>query len=262
MFTVGELEITYLTNCAVLVQWGETKLLVDGIFSGRQPFDIMDEDIEEKILTGKGDYAGIEYILVTHCHNDHYNGSKILRFLENHVGAKALIPVNGKLNEETLATLEAKVIRMDEDVEVMRRISFGDLTIEYMRSEHLTYKYPQHYCINIVTPTTNVLLTADMDLARLGCLPRFTKRENSAVFVNQIVLWHKKWIRQLMDMAYSEVFFYHLPSRERDLLGYRKRALIYWEKHNMLFSNGILLGYEENQMIGCKSVNKSLLQGQ
>lgn len=236
------IKINYITNCAVLIEYGTDKILVDGIFSGRQPFDIMDEETEKAIIEGSGDFAGINYVLVTHCHNDHYNGSKIMQFLEHHPGTVLVIPQNARMDEKRLAAAEASVFRMDSEAGIKSTLSFGHIQIEYMKTEHLTYKYPNHYCLNVVMEEGNVLLTADMNLDRLPLMEEFTKKEESWFFANAILLWHKKWRQQLLALGYDRICFYHLPSEERDMLGYRKKDLIHWQKHKADFKGWILLG--------------------
>lgn len=244
MFYEGSIKMEYITNCAVLIQCGTVVFLVDGIFSGRQPFDVMAPETERALLCREGRFKNLQHILVTHCHNDHYNGSKILRFLERRPGSSLVVPANARLDQNRLVASDARVIFMKGEVGELHRIFLDEVTIEYMKTEHLTYRYPEHYCINIAASDANVLLTADMELDRLGLLERFTKRTHSAIFVNQICLWHKRWQLALNDLGYSHIYFYHLPSEERDEMGYRRRALIYWDKHRKKFPNAVLLDGE------------------
>ncbi len=46
------------------------------------------------------------------------------------------------------------------------------MTIEYMKVDHLTFDYPQHYCINIVGPDENIIFTADMDFNKMELLKK------------------------------------------------------------------------------------------
>lgn len=239
-----KMDMKYLTNCAVLVTCGTDKLLIDGIFSGRQPFNLMDEALEREILRGGGDFKGLNHILVTHCHNDHYNGSKILKFLSANRGAKLIVPANARLDQEQLNAAGAAVFRLEEDPGRLQVLDFGHFAIEYRRIEHLTYKYPCHYCYNIVTEDANVLLTADMSFDHLPLLSTFTKRPDSTIFLNHIGLWHRRWRREIMELHYLSVYFYHLPDEERDLYGYRTKTIRYWERHKEEFPGGRLLGYE------------------
>ena len=76
-----EFEAKYLLNSAVLVEYGEKKLLVDGIISDRQNFDMMDGRLEHDLMNGEGEFKGLRYVLFTHCHGDHFSNSKTRRFL-------------------------------------------------------------------------------------------------------------------------------------------------------------------------------------
>ena len=237
----GGMTIKYLLNCAVLITCGGEKILVDGLFSGNQPFDIMDPSVEEDIIHGRGEFEGLRYLIVTHCHNDHYNGSKIIRCLKNNPGITLIVPSNARLDAERLAGARANIIVMREAVGILRKIRTDGPRIEYMKTEHLTFRYPEHYCVNIVFGDENVLLTADMDVGRIRSLRNFSKRGNSTIFVNSIQLWHRKWRQQLRELAYDRVFFYHVASEDRDSWGYRARALLYWNRFGEEFPNGMLL---------------------
>ena len=118
------------------------------------------------------------------------------------------------------------------------------MTIEYMKVDHLTFDYPQHYCINIVGPDENIIFTADMDFNKMELLKKFTIRSRSSIFVNHLVMLHRKWRNSLIDLGCDDIYFYHLPSQYVDGFGYRDRALRNWEKYKDLFPGARLLTYE------------------
>lgn len=224
------------------MEYGTAGILADGIFSGKQPFNLMDEETEEQIMSSRGIFKNLRYILVTHCHNDHYNGSKILRFLENHPDATLVVPGNARLDEEKLALLGNRVIFLNTPAGKPVTLDFGQFKVQYMRVQHLTYRYPNHYCYNILAGDTNILLTADMDVERIDQLSAFARRKRSVGFFCHIFLWHRKWRKQLADLNCSELYFYHLPDEDRDRYGYRKKTLIYWKKYGKDLAKAKLLG--------------------
>lgn len=242
---MNTMEIEFFTNCAVLLKYGTDLLLVDGIFSDKQPFNVMDKDIEEAIIYGTGKYGeryrNIKYVLVTHCHNDHYNGTKMISFLKNHPETVVLVPANARLDGTVLEAARAKVLFLDSGEGKLKSVSFGPFTIEYMRIKHLTYKYPNHFCYNVITPNENVLTTADMDLNKIPMLEEFTKKNKSCVFVNNICLWHKRWRDSIKNLGYEKVVYYHMPHEDRDVYGYRWRAESYWQKFNGEIENSEML---------------------
>lgn len=244
------LRIKYFTNCAVLIECGTVKILADGIFSGRQPFNIMDEETEEQMMKGTGDFQDIGYVLVSHCHNDHYNGSKILRFLKNNPQAELIVPENARLDAGRLKDARAEPMFLTGEAGEKKTLDLDAMMMEYMRTDHLTYRYPNHYIYNIVMGDTNVLLTADMSCDAIDSLSEFTKKKNSVIFLNHILLWHRKWRTQIAALDYSKIFFYHLPDEERDFYGYRQKASGYWLKHRADFMCADLLGYNLSKLRG------------
>ena len=241
----NDLTTKYLVNCAVLVTCGTEKILVDGLFSGRQQYDIMDPAMEQAIINGTGEFENLRYVIATHCHNDHYNGSKIIRCLQENPGITLIVPGNARLDPERLAGCRGQIIRMNGDIGVVKELADGPFRIEYMKSGHLTFRYPEHYCVNIVCGDSNVLLTADMDIGQIPLLGRFTRKEDSVIYANSIMMWHRKWREQLKDLGYRRINFYHIASADRDFLGYRKRALRYWEKFRSEFPGGMLMNCPE-----------------
>ena len=72
--------VTYVGNSGFLVTIGESKILIDGIFTGFAPEYIQPAEIKELIANAQPPFDNIDLILVTHAHGDHFNlnnGSRI-----------------------------------------------------------------------------------------------------------------------------------------------------------------------------------------
>ena len=239
-----EIKFRYLLDSAVLVCCGDHKLLVDGIVSDRQKFDLMDQETEDRLIRRKPPFDGLEYLLFTHCHADHYSRSKTLKFLERNRDVRLFLPVNGGISERLTGFLGSWMFPVSGAEGEVLSYRFGDMLIEYMKIDHLTFDYPEHYCINIVTESESMAFTADMDFNRMELLKKFTKRKRSTIFINHLDMLHRKWRNALKELDYDRIFFYHLPSEEADGFGYRDRALRNWTKYKEFFSNACLLTYE------------------
>ena len=61
-------QIKYLLNSAVLIQYGTEKLLIDGILSNHQMFDIYDAQTQNDIWERKNEFEGLNYLIFTHCY--------------------------------------------------------------------------------------------------------------------------------------------------------------------------------------------------
>ena len=241
-------KIKYLLNSAVYIQYGATGLLVDGVLSNHQMFDIYDKKTENDIWNRRNDFEGLTYLLFTHCHNDHYGRKNVCKFLEMHKGIKVLIPGNHRIPDEFIAHAQkdwdSKFQIMQGEVGEVITYDFGELKIECMKTAHTTFKYPEHYCINIVSPTENVLLTADMEFNRIPLLQNFSKRQTSSIFINHLAMLHRSWRKDLLELGYDKIYFYHLPTENRDYYHYRPRALRNWDKYQKDFPMAVLLDYQ------------------
>jgi len=80
----GPLTLTYVANMGVLVGSGGTKVLIDGLFinPGRS-YRVPPAETLDKIMRGEPPFDGIDLILVTHRHVDHFDAALSVRYLES-----------------------------------------------------------------------------------------------------------------------------------------------------------------------------------
>ena len=114
------------------------------------------------------------------------------------------------------------------------------IRMEYMKTGHLTFNYPEHFAFNILGEHCNVMVTADMEFKNLDLLRRFTMKEHSFIFVSNIAIWHRKWREALNSMGFEKIFLYHLPDGE-DPYGYRSKAEKCWGRYHDKLNNWELL---------------------
>lgn len=237
-------KLKYLLDSAVLIEYGEDKFLVDGIVSDKQHFDVMDNHMEHALMNREGIFENINFLLFTHCHGDHFSNSKLRKFLSKNSGLNVFLPSNSGISEDFIASKGSKPYNICAGEGERLSFEFGEIVIEYIKIKHLTFDYPEHYCINIVSPDESIVFTADMDFNDMQRLSELTRREHSVIFVNHLNMLHRKWRNSLMDMKYDDIYFYHLPSEYADGFGYRDRALRNWEKYKTVFTNAKLMTYD------------------
>lgn len=269
-----ELKYKYICNCSVLVEMNGVKLLVDGLIWDDSPFDKTPKDIEQDIISASGEFEGLKTLLFTHCHEDHFCSKKTADFLENNPDALVAVPdmswYDGASQAEKEAFAEVKsFVRHDYETGVLNKhrkkiVNFTGETgevktldinqkssegkpvaVEYMKTGHLTFDYPEHYAVNIIGESSNVILTADMDLLNMDILKNFTMKEHSFVFMNNIFLWHRSWRNTIESMGFEKVFIYHTPKEENDSLGYRRKATKCWERYRDKYPGWEALNIDE-----------------
>jgi len=77
------LELTYVANMGVLVSSGETKVLIDALFERPNPdYRAPTPETLDKIMKGAAPFDGVDLVLVTHNHPDHFDAGLAVRYLE------------------------------------------------------------------------------------------------------------------------------------------------------------------------------------
>lgn len=234
----------YLLNSAVLVRYGNKALLIDGIISQDQIFDFYDEQSEKDIFLRRGKFKNLEYLLFTHCHEDHYDSRNLCRFLKENTGIKVILPSNNGLSQEFIKEAKAHgtdFLLLGGEAGELRKAQIGELKIETVKTGHISFDYPEHYCINLVSQSENILFTADMEMNKLPYLKDFSKKGKSTIFVNHLALLNEDWRQMLKQLEYDRICFYHLPTEKNDNYGYRNLAFQHWNRYKSEFPSAVLL---------------------
>lgn len=82
-----DLQITYIANEGFLISNGNTKVLIDGLFKSKYYTSPSDSTIA-KLINHNAPLDNINYFLVTHEHQDHYNEKLTSEFLQKNPGTK------------------------------------------------------------------------------------------------------------------------------------------------------------------------------
>jgi L-ascorbate metabolism protein UlaG (beta-lactamase superfamily) len=75
-------EVTYIANEGVLLAAGDTRVLIDGLHRQYRPaYPFLPEPYREQIETAQAPFDGIDLILVSHMHLDHFHAESVVRHL-------------------------------------------------------------------------------------------------------------------------------------------------------------------------------------
>ncbi len=78
------LEVTYLANAGYMLRAGETKVLVDALFrQAMKPYLNHAPETLAKLEKGQPPFDGVEVVLATHQHADHFDAASVAEFLKN-----------------------------------------------------------------------------------------------------------------------------------------------------------------------------------
>ncbi len=85
----AELTITYLGNEGFLLQVGEKKVLVDALQgAGLPPYVTLPETRRRALERAQPPFDGVQLVLASHYHADHFNARSVIRYLEHNPRAR------------------------------------------------------------------------------------------------------------------------------------------------------------------------------
>ncbi len=75
--------ITYIGSSGFLLSAGGKKILIDALFDGYEGAYVVPAAVREPLLAGRAPFDGIDLILATHAHGDHFSAGAVRRALES-----------------------------------------------------------------------------------------------------------------------------------------------------------------------------------
>lgn len=127
--------VTYVGNSGFLIRAGGKKILIDALFDGFPGGYAVPAAVREPLLAGRPPFDGIDLILATHDHADHFSAAAVRRALASNPQAVFVGPT------ATVAALPDAGDRARAlDVAEGRRVGMevGGIRVEAMRLSHGT----------------------------------------------------------------------------------------------------------------------------
>jgi L-ascorbate metabolism protein UlaG (beta-lactamase superfamily) len=89
------LQLTFIANEGVLVSSGNKKVLIDALFDEpNKEYRAPSPEVVEKMMTGTAPFDGVDLLLVTHNHPDHFDALLVTRYMETVPGPILLAPAD------------------------------------------------------------------------------------------------------------------------------------------------------------------------
>jgi L-ascorbate metabolism protein UlaG (beta-lactamase superfamily) len=135
------LRLTYIANEGVLVSSGNAKVLIDALFDKpNKEYRAPAREVLDKIMKGAPPFDGVELVLVTHNHPDHFDASLAVRYLETVPGPIVLAPADAVAEMRKVATdwtkIEARVAPLDIKVGEKERRDLKRIPVTAFRTLH------------------------------------------------------------------------------------------------------------------------------
>lgn len=99
---------TYIGNEGVMVFSDHTKVLFDPFFHKNFGiYQLVPNDIRQAIFQGKAPYNDINFVIISHAHDDHFSARDMLNYLLEHHKVKLIAPVQAINKLKALSDFES-----------------------------------------------------------------------------------------------------------------------------------------------------------
>lgn len=247
-----DIKVTFLVNAAVLLEYDDTKFLIDGIYDKTgHNFSSLSLEKWEKMKAGNEIFSDIKYLLFTHEHGDHFSPERVCEYLQKQRPKAIFMPKNNSEGTERVEkTGKAQGIAcVLLEKEFCQKTYFQpekEIRIKAYRTVHLDKEDGEieHYCYLIQCGDKNLLFTADAEF-HTEKFEAFLNLQLEAVFVNPVLYLSRRG-KELLEnggLKAKRVVVYHIPSAEDDHLGLRKMM----ERRKTAATEGTVFFMEEGQ---------------
>ncbi len=145
----GPFDLTFIANAGVLVSSGDKKVLIDALFDKPNPeYRAPAPDTLEKIMKGEAPYDGVDLLVVTHNHPDHFDAPLVARYLAARPGPVLLAPADAvaEVRRAALAwaKLESRVISLALKIGEKERKDLKGVPVTAFRTLHGKQESPMN----------------------------------------------------------------------------------------------------------------------
>lgn len=247
----SELQLLYLANCGLRIRAPGLCIMVDALMTGGGSFGQLTPEDRRQLMDGEEPFGRADLLLFTHGHFDHFSPEDTMEYLRLHPQTRVMLPSE---QAGTLSGIESsRIIEMSGAAGAVQLSFPGGPRVDYVRTGHISFAYPGHYCVMISTERTSLLFTADMDFHELQPLanhfslrggndaPDVWNGRDLLVFFNPILLGRKDWAQEAASWHAAHTYIYHVPPEHLDQYLYRKMALRRFPRYRDLFRSLSLL---------------------
>jgi len=139
------LEVTYVANEGFLVEAGGKKIAVDAFFAGDSIdwCDAPSPETVKEMRSASGPFEGIDLVLVTHAHVDHFTPDLVLAHLKANPRAALVAPKQAvtklRAGEGWAEDLQPRIHEVDLALFGSKELAFDGLRVEAHRIRHGFY---------------------------------------------------------------------------------------------------------------------------
>jgi L-ascorbate metabolism protein UlaG (beta-lactamase superfamily) len=133
--------LTYVANSGVSVACGDLTVLIDALFDKPNPdYRAPAPGVLDKIMMNAAQFDGVDLVLVTHNHPDHFDARLAVRYLETLPGPTLLAPADAVAEMRKVAAdwarIEPRVVSLDLKVGEKEKRDLKGIPVSAFRTLH------------------------------------------------------------------------------------------------------------------------------
>jgi L-ascorbate metabolism protein UlaG (beta-lactamase superfamily) len=223
--------VTLLANEGILLEYKNTKLLIDGIHENTsEMFSGLSKRVLDDLLAENSSlFPSIDYVLFTHCHPDHFTAWCTESFLQNRRVKGLFIP--DRQTSELVSLRQIAMRRaertwfLDIPLGVKKTIALTeDISLTVFRSNHAGIQFAdiENFCYLLDLAGRKVLIIGDGTYDAAYFASMLAGETIEVAFVNPMFIKLPEG-REVITRALkpARVIVYHIPFVDRDR-GFRK----------------------------------------
>ena len=222
----AKLTVTLLANAGLLLEYRGTRILLDGLYDeAGDVYSPPPADVTQGLLAGRGRFADIDYLLVTHDHPDHVSPGLLREYLAEHRPKCVFLPV-GMLKKypELTDTLTRRRIACFplESAHSQMAFKLGEgLSLRPVLTHHVDKAFQDvpHFCYLLTAGERSALFTADVDYTQ-ETFETLTDAPLAYLFVNPLFYHSRNDRAHCVSRLTPECWcVYHVPFPTEDTFG-------------------------------------------
>jgi len=135
------LVLTYVANCGALVATGDSKVLIDALFDKPNPeYRAPAPEVLDKMMKAAAPFDGLDVVLVTHNHPDHFDAGVAVRYMEARPEPILLVPADAVEEMRKVAAdwarIGPRVVSLDLKVGEKEKKDLNRIPVTAFRTLH------------------------------------------------------------------------------------------------------------------------------
>lgn len=163
--------LTYIANCGFLIELDGSRIIVDGLFRyGHNRYPVPDTSVIRLMTGNMAPFKGIDLILVTHTHVDHFDRHLVAACMLNNPEAKLICPGQAvdslRLDTLSFGRIEGRILQCSPELNTSQRLLHRDIEIHACRFPHVggeRFAGTEHVAFLISGKSGTVFHSGDID---------------------------------------------------------------------------------------------------